>query len=207
VRVQSDCGLSISGTASTSLFPDAISQCGPTTGGYDPEINLFGTNAGGIGSCRRPRQIAASISAATPFPRLAASRADHFLTLGESHNENDGDSVWALTPRLTLVACNLDLQNPNQPTEGQVTSSPDGVIALATGLQGRFAQSYGNYSYMAGLVTDEFVRPPPRSFRSATPSRARCHPEPHSRNVFNSIYGRCGPRTISSRRERASRTV
>jgi starch-binding outer membrane protein, SusD/RagB family len=58
---------------------------------------------------------------------------------------------------MTLVACNLDLQNPNQPTEGQVTSSPDGVIALATGLQGRFSQSYGNYAYMAGLVTDEFA--------------------------------------------------
>ncbi len=58
---------------------------------------------------------------------------------------------------MTLVACNLDLQNPNQPTEGQVTGSPDGVIALATGLQGRFSQSYGNYAYMAGLVTDEFA--------------------------------------------------
>ncbi len=56
---------------------------------------------------------------------------------------------------VSLGACSLDLQNPNSPTEGQVTSSPDGVIALATGLQGRFAQSYGNFAYMAGLVTDE----------------------------------------------------
>ena len=55
------------------------------------------------------------------------------------------------------VACSLDLENPNQPTEGQVTTTVDGVIALATGLQGRFAQSYGNYAYMAGLVTDEFA--------------------------------------------------
>src|SRR6476469_7620272 len=58
---------------------------------------------------------------------------------------------------LSLVACNLDLQNPNQPTTGSVTTSADGVIALATGLQGRFAQSYGNFAYMAGLVTDEFT--------------------------------------------------
>src|SRR2546423_13727194 len=58
---------------------------------------------------------------------------------------------------LLLAACNLDLQNPNQPTEEQVTSSPDGVIALAKGLQGRFAQSYGYYAYMAGLGTDEFA--------------------------------------------------
>src|SRR4051812_39872596 len=56
---------------------------------------------------------------------------------------------------VTLGACNLDIQNPNQPTQEQVTTSADGVIALATGLQGRFAQSYGNYAYMAGLVTDE----------------------------------------------------
>ncbi|MBA3342734.1 MAG: RagB/SusD family nutrient uptake outer membrane protein [Gemmatimonadaceae bacterium] len=57
----------------------------------------------------------------------------------------------------SLAGCELDLQNPNSPTEGQVTSSPDGVIALATGLQSRFASSYGNFAYMAGLVTDEFA--------------------------------------------------
>ena len=56
-----------------------------------------------------------------------------------------------------LAGCSLDLQNPNAPTETQVTTSPDGVIALATGLQGRFAASYFNYAYMAGLVTDEFA--------------------------------------------------
>jgi hypothetical protein len=56
-----------------------------------------------------------------------------------------------------LAGCNLDLQNPNSPTAEQVTTSPDGVIALATGLQGRFATSYGNFAYMSGLVTDEFA--------------------------------------------------
>ena len=57
----------------------------------------------------------------------------------------------------SVGACSLDLQNPNSPTEAQVTTSVDGVIALATGLQGRFAMSYGNFAYMAGLVTDEFA--------------------------------------------------
>ena len=56
-----------------------------------------------------------------------------------------------------LGGCSLDLQNPNAPTESQVTTSVDGVIALATGLQGRFATSYGNFAYTAGLVTDEFA--------------------------------------------------
>jgi hypothetical protein len=58
---------------------------------------------------------------------------------------------------LLLGACSLDLQNPNAPTEPQVTTSPDGVIALGTGLQGRFATSYGAFAYMAGLITDEFA--------------------------------------------------
>ncbi len=60
---------------------------------------------------------------------------------------------------LTMVcgACSLDLQNPNAPTVEQVTGSADGIIALATGLQGRFATSYGAFAYTAGLVTDEFA--------------------------------------------------
>jgi starch-binding outer membrane protein, SusD/RagB family len=58
---------------------------------------------------------------------------------------------------LALPACNLTLENLNAPTEGQVTGTTDGVYALATGLQGRFAQSYGSFAYMAGLVTDEFA--------------------------------------------------
>lgn len=63
----------------------------------------------------------------------------------------------ALVAAISLGACNLDLQNPNSPTEAQVTTNVDGVIALATGLQSRFATSYGNYAYTAGLVTDEFA--------------------------------------------------
>src|SRR5439155_6361018 len=58
---------------------------------------------------------------------------------------------------VSLAGCSLDLENPNAPTETQVTTSVDGVIALATGLQGRFAASYGGFAYMAGLVTDEFA--------------------------------------------------
>src|SRR5215210_4019621 len=58
---------------------------------------------------------------------------------------------------VSLVACDMNLQNPNSPTVDQVTTNVDGVIALATGLQGRFATSYGNFAYMAGLVTDEFA--------------------------------------------------
>lgn len=57
----------------------------------------------------------------------------------------------------TVAGCSLDLENPNSPTESQVTTDVNGVIALATGLQARFATSYFNYAYMGGLVTDEFA--------------------------------------------------
>src|SRR4051794_12787187 len=86
-------------------------------------------------------------------------------------------------------ACTLDLQNPNSPTESQVTTSVDGVIALATGLQGRFAISYGNFAYMAGLVTDEFASTSAALIsisdaeQGAVPSGTAI-----ADNVFNSIY-------------------
>jgi hypothetical protein len=90
---------------------------------------------------------------------------------------------------VALGACTLDIQNPNQPTQEQVTTSPDGVIALATGLQGRFAQSYGNFAYMAGLVTDEFASTSAALIsisdaeQGAVPSGTAI-----ADNVFNSVY-------------------
>ena len=90
---------------------------------------------------------------------------------------------------MTLVACNLDLQNPNSPTEGQVTSSPDGVIALATGLQGRFSVSYGNYAYMAGLVTDEFASTTAALISISDAEQGSVPPGTGiAENVFNSVY-------------------
>jgi starch-binding outer membrane protein, SusD/RagB family len=89
----------------------------------------------------------------------------------------------------TLGACSLDLENPNAPTESQVTTSVDGVIALATGLQGRFATSYGNFAYMAGLVNDEFASTSAALIsisdaeQGAVPSGTGI-----AENVFNSIY-------------------
>jgi len=95
----------------------------------------------------------------------------------------------AAVSMLALAGCSLDLQNPNAPTEEQVTTSPDGVIALATGLQGRFATSYFNYAYMAGLVTDEFAATSAALIsisdaeQGAVPSGTGI-----ADNVFNSIY-------------------
>ena len=89
----------------------------------------------------------------------------------------------------TLAGCSLDLVNPNAPTEAQVITTVDGVIALATGLQARYATSYGNFAYMAGLVTDEFAS---KSASLISISDAEQGVVPAgtgvAENVFNSIY-------------------
>jgi len=89
----------------------------------------------------------------------------------------------------SVAGCELNLQNPNSPTEGQVTTSPDGVIALATGLQGRFATSYGNFAYMAGLVTDEFASASAALISLSDAEQGSVAPGTAiADNVFNSVY-------------------
>ena len=89
----------------------------------------------------------------------------------------------------SLGACSLDLQNPNSPTQDQVTTSPDGVIALATGLQGRFAASYFNFAYMSGVVTDEFAAAPAALISISDAEQGQVPPGTGiADNVFNSVY-------------------
>jgi hypothetical protein len=88
-----------------------------------------------------------------------------------------------------LGACSLDLTNPNSPTESQVTSNVDAVIGLATGLQGRFAQSYGNFAYMAGLVTGEFSATSAALISISDAEQGAVPPGTGiAENVFNSVY-------------------
>jgi hypothetical protein len=90
---------------------------------------------------------------------------------------------------IALGACNLDLQNPNSPTETQVTTSVDGVIALATGLQNRYSQSYGNFAYMAGLVNDEFAAVSAALVSISDAEQGAVAPGTGiADNVFNSVY-------------------
>ena len=98
--------------------------------------------------------------------------------------------IWgALALAAAAGACSLDLQNPNQPTEEQVTTDVNGVIALATGLQGRFAQSYGNFAYMAGLVTDEFAATSAALISISDAEQGAVAPGTAiADNVFNSVY-------------------
>src|SRR5688500_13008345 len=64
----------------------------------------------------------------------------------------------ALVAALTLgaTACDLELTNPNNPTEEAVVNDLDGLIAVAVGMQGQFAQSIDDYMVTNSLVTDEW---------------------------------------------------
>jgi hypothetical protein len=57
---------------------------------------------------------------------------------------------------LGLSACELDLANPNAPTEEEVLTDLAGVIALAVGLQGQYASSVDTYVRGSALVSDEW---------------------------------------------------
>lgn len=60
-------------------------------------------------------------------------------------------------------ACELDLTNPNSPTEELVLTTPEGIIALAVGMQGQFAGTgvgtgvVLNTVRATSLVTDELT--------------------------------------------------
>jgi len=61
-----------------------------------------------------------------------------------------------VAPALLLVAgCDLDLTNPNSPTQEATVTSAEGLMALGVGLQARASDAIGNHVYTAGLVTDE----------------------------------------------------
>ena len=90
---------------------------------------------------------------------------------------------------VALGACSLDLKNPNSPTEAEIAANVDNVIGLATGLQSRFSQSYGNFAYMAGLVNDEFAAISAALVSISDAEQGLVAPGTAiADNVFNSVY-------------------
>lgn len=57
---------------------------------------------------------------------------------------------------LAFTACDLDLENPNDPTEEEVITDTEGLIALAVGMQGDFALQVEEFIQAPALVTDEW---------------------------------------------------
>jgi starch-binding outer membrane protein, SusD/RagB family len=89
----------------------------------------------------------------------------------------------------SLGGCDLNVSNPNSPTRDQVLSTPDGVIALATGLQARYASSYFNFAYAAGLVTDEFASVGSALISISDAEQGQVPPGTGlADNVFNAVY-------------------
>lgn len=54
------------------------------------------------------------------------------------------------------AACDLDLQNPNAPPKEEVLSTPDGLVALAVGMQDLYASAVEDFVVVDALVTDEW---------------------------------------------------
>jgi hypothetical protein len=67
-----------------------------------------------------------------------------------------GVMLAAATAAVSLAACDLDLTNPNAPTEEEVVTDLSGLIAVAVGMQGQFAQTIDDYLTTNSLVTDEW---------------------------------------------------
>ena len=57
---------------------------------------------------------------------------------------------------LSVGGCNLDLTNPNSPTQEQVLADPAGLLSLAVGMQGQFSQTIDDYLVTNSLITDEW---------------------------------------------------
>ncbi|MBW3656268.1 MAG: RagB/SusD family nutrient uptake outer membrane protein [Gemmatimonadetes bacterium] len=82
------------------------------------------------------------------------------MTMRNSVSRRAGRALL-LTALVSAGACDLDLTNPNSPPEELVLTTPDGIIALAVGMQGQFAgTSVGtgmvlNSVRAPALVTDE----------------------------------------------------
>lgn len=64
-------------------------------------------------------------------------------------------AVVAVAGLVAAAGCNLDRLNPNAPTSEQVRTSRAGIVALAVGMQARYASSMSTYRYPGGLITDE----------------------------------------------------
>lgn len=67
-----------------------------------------------------------------------------------------GRCLILLALPLVAAGCELDLTNPNAPTEEEVLTTIDGVVAHAVGMQGQFAEAMEDFVQGPALATDEW---------------------------------------------------
>jgi hypothetical protein len=63
---------------------------------------------------------------------------------------------------LAVAGCKsdlLDVSNPNAPTQGVVLNTRAGIVAVAVGLQARYADGLRDFISTSGLISDEFGAP------------------------------------------------
>jgi hypothetical protein len=63
---------------------------------------------------------------------------------------------------LAVTGCKsdlLDVSNPNAPTQGNILGTRAGIVALAVGLQARYADGLRDFVSTGGLISDEFGAP------------------------------------------------
>jgi starch-binding outer membrane protein, SusD/RagB family len=54
-----------------------------------------------------------------------------------------------------VAACDLDLADPNTPTEDEVLGSPDAIARIGIGLQAAYSNNFAEPVYVTGMVTNE----------------------------------------------------
>ena len=64
--------------------------------------------------------------------------------------------VLAFAAALAGAACDLTLANPNAPPAQDVLNTPDGLVALAVGMQAQYAGAVGDFVIPPSLTTDEW---------------------------------------------------
>lgn len=64
--------------------------------------------------------------------------------------------VLCVAAALAGAACDLTLPNPNSPPAQDVLNTPDGLVALAVGMQAQYASGVGDFLIPPSLTTDEW---------------------------------------------------
>ena len=79
---------------------------------------------------------------------------DRLIRVAAPRGRRPGVALLALL--LGAAACDLDLENPNAPTETEVLTDINGVIAVGVGIQQIYAQAIEDYLVPNSLITDEW---------------------------------------------------
>lgn len=100
--------------------------------------------------------------------------------------------IWGLPllGALALGACDMDLTDPNNPSEELAVTTPDGLRQVAIGLQAAYSNQVVDPVYTVGLVTDEIGAIPEtfESFQDADLGREIDGTEGPSTNTWSGMY-------------------